>query len=194
MVTSFVIAPAGERTLTAGAYLVGALELTVLVAALAFGAYRVRALLLPGWSGAPARLAESVLAVAGLIWVSEALGTFGGFEEGALLGAVVVVGVVESGCLGRQAAVLALKLLQLAALRVGVPPGVDEVDHRVDVGEQDQEEHQDQDHAPELVPVDPARRPSLGPPARCHPIGARAHAPWFGARALPSCKGADPRV
>ena len=66
MVMSFVIAPAGERTLTAGAYLAGALELTVLGAALAFGAYRVRALLLPGWSGAPARLAESVLAVAGM--------------------------------------------------------------------------------------------------------------------------------
>ena len=49
----------------------------------------MRALLLPGWSGAPARLAEVVLAVAGLIWVCEALGTFGGFEEGAVLGALV---------------------------------------------------------------------------------------------------------
>src|SRR2546430_5296586 len=101
MVMSFVIAPAGERTLTAGAYLAGALELTVLGAALAFGAYRVRALLLPGWSGAPARLAESVLAVAGLIWVSEALGTFGGFEEGAVLGGVVVVGIT-AGVVARK--------------------------------------------------------------------------------------------
>jgi hypothetical protein len=90
---AFVIAPSSERTLTVGAYLAGALELGLVLAALAFGAYRVRALLLPGWSGAPARLAEVVLAVVGLIWVSEALGTFGGFEEGAVLLCVVAVGV-----------------------------------------------------------------------------------------------------
>jgi hypothetical protein len=90
---AFLTAPASERTLTVSAYLAGALELTVVVAALAFAAHRVRALLLPGWSGAPARLVEIVLAVAGLIWISEALGTFGGFEEGAVLGGVTVVGV-----------------------------------------------------------------------------------------------------
>src|SRR5207247_9256621 len=92
---------------------------------------------------------------------------------------------------GRQTAVLTLELYQLAALRVGVAPRVDEVDHGVHVGEQDHEQHQDQDYAAELVPVNAARRPSAGPPAWCHPIGASAHAPWFGARALPSCKGAD---
>ena len=48
MSAAFVTAPAGERTLTVGAYLAGALELTLVVAALAFGAYRVRARLLPG--------------------------------------------------------------------------------------------------------------------------------------------------
>jgi len=101
---AFVTAPASERTLTAGAYLVGALELTLVGAALAFGAYRVRALLLPGWSGAPARLVEVVLAVAGLIWVSEALGTFGGFEEGAVLGGVTVVGVAAGLVATRLAA------------------------------------------------------------------------------------------
>ncbi len=83
-------APASERTLTAGAYLVGALELGAVLAALAFGAHRMRALLLPGWSGAPARLAEVVLGVSGLICVSEAVGTFGGFERGPLLAAIVV--------------------------------------------------------------------------------------------------------
>ncbi len=65
----------------------------MVLAALAFGAHRVRALLLPGWSGPPARLAEAVLAVAGLIWVCEALGTFGLFEEGVVLGALVVAGL-----------------------------------------------------------------------------------------------------
>ncbi len=91
--SAFAIAPAGERTLTVGAYLGGALELALVVAALAFGAHRVRALLLPGWSGAPARLAEAVLAVAGLIWVCEALGSFGGFTEGIVLGAVAAAGL-----------------------------------------------------------------------------------------------------
>ncbi len=104
MSAAFVTAPASERTLTAGAYLAGALELTLVLAALAFAAHRVRALLLPGWSGAPARLAEAVLAVAGLIWISEALGTFGGFEEGAVLGAVIVVGAAAGLIAGRLAA------------------------------------------------------------------------------------------
>jgi hypothetical protein len=101
---AFVTAPAGERTLTVGAYLGGALELALVVAALAFGACRVRALLLPGWSGAPARLAEAVLAVAGLIWVCEALGTFGGFEEGAVLGALAAAGLVAGLIATRLAA------------------------------------------------------------------------------------------
>ena len=59
-------APAGERVLSAGAYLVGAIEIGVVLAALAFGARRVRVLLLPGWSGAPALLAEVVMGVSGL--------------------------------------------------------------------------------------------------------------------------------
>src|SRR6476620_1069613 len=104
MSAAFVTAPASERTLTVGAYLAGALELTLVVAALAFGAHRVRALILPGWSGAPARLVEAVLAVSGLIWISEALGTFGGCEEGAVLGAVIVIGAAAGLLAGRLAA------------------------------------------------------------------------------------------
>src|SRR4051794_4326534 len=90
---AFFTAPASERVLAVGHYVIGVVELAAAVAALAFGARRVRALVLPGWSGAPARLAEIVLGVAALIWVSEALGTFGGFEEGAILAAMIVVGV-----------------------------------------------------------------------------------------------------
>jgi hypothetical protein len=93
MIAAFFTAPAGAGLLTAGDYLVGAIELAAVAAALAFGAYRVRALVLPGWSGAPARLAEVVLGVVGLIWISEALGTFGWFTEGAVLAAMIVVGV-----------------------------------------------------------------------------------------------------
>ncbi len=97
------VAPASERTLAVGSYLFGAVELALVVGALAFGAYRVRALLLPGWWGAPARVVELVLGVAGLIWVSEALGTFGGFEEGAVLVGMIVVGIAAGLIAGRLA-------------------------------------------------------------------------------------------
>src|SRR4051794_26640996 len=90
---AFVTAPASERVLTAGDYLVGAVELLALAAALAFGAYRVRSLLLPGWSGAPARLAEIVLGVTALVWISEILGTFGWFHELTVLAVTIVVGI-----------------------------------------------------------------------------------------------------
>jgi hypothetical protein len=91
--TAFYTAPAGDRILAGGAYLVGVIELAAFVAALAFGAHRVRALLLPAWTGAPARLAELVLGVSALVWVSEALGTFGGFTEYGVLGVGIAVGV-----------------------------------------------------------------------------------------------------
>jgi hypothetical protein len=90
---AFVTAPASERVLTAGDYLIGVVELFAVVAALAFGAYRARALLLPGWSGAPARLAEIVLGVTALVWISEILGTFGWFHEFTVLAATIVVGI-----------------------------------------------------------------------------------------------------
>jgi hypothetical protein len=97
----YVTAPAADRTLDAGAYVAGALELGLALGALAFGAYRVRSLMLGGWSGAPARLAELVLAVCGLIWISEALGTFGGFERAPVVAATVVVGVGAGLIAGR---------------------------------------------------------------------------------------------
>ena len=46
--------------LSAADYLLGVVELAAIAAALGFGAVRVRAWLLPGWSGAPARLVEAV--------------------------------------------------------------------------------------------------------------------------------------
>ncbi len=90
---AFVTAPASERVLSAGDYLIGTIELLALAAALAFGAHRVRTLLLPGWSGPPARLAEIVLGMTALVWVSEILGTFGWFSELAVLASTLVVGV-----------------------------------------------------------------------------------------------------
>lgn len=81
MTAAFELAPASERTLDAGAYLLGALELTVIVGALAIAAWSVRRMILPGWAGAPARLVEAVLAIAVAIWLAELFGTFGAFGD-----------------------------------------------------------------------------------------------------------------
>jgi hypothetical protein len=76
-----------------GSYLLGALQLALVVGPLAFSAYELRQKLLPSWSGAPARLTESVAFVALLIWISEILGTFGLFYAGTLIAASVLVGL-----------------------------------------------------------------------------------------------------
>ena len=60
-----------------GTYLVGALSLVAVGASIGFTAYRLRRKLMPAWTGAPARLVESVVALALLIWLGELLGTFG---------------------------------------------------------------------------------------------------------------------
>src|SRR4051812_49703338 len=72
---------------SAGSYLLGAVQLALVVVPVCFTAYRLRQRLLPAWVGAPARLVESVAAVALVIWISEILGTFGLFYAGALIGA-----------------------------------------------------------------------------------------------------------
>src|SRR5688572_4156965 len=78
-----------------GAYLLAAAELAAITAALAFGAFRLRAAMLPGYRGAPARLAEAVLWVSSLLLVCETLGLLGLFEEVPLLVGAVGVGIVE---------------------------------------------------------------------------------------------------
>jgi len=75
----------------AGSYLVGAVQLALVVVPICFSAYRLRQKLLPEWAGAPARLVESVVAVALVIWISEVLGTFGLFYAGALIAAALLV-------------------------------------------------------------------------------------------------------
>jgi hypothetical protein len=57
-----------------GRYLLGAGELVLIAAVLGFGAARLRARYLSGWTGAPARLAEVVIAVSVLLVVLEAVG------------------------------------------------------------------------------------------------------------------------
>src|SRR6476646_9251658 len=74
-----------------GSYLLGALQLALVVVPVAFGAYKLRQRLLPEWEGAPARLVETIGGIAIVIWISEVLGTFGLFYAGALIGAAVLV-------------------------------------------------------------------------------------------------------
>jgi hypothetical protein len=57
----------------------------VVGASIAFTAYRLRQRLMPSWNGAPARLVESILAIALLIWLGEILGTFGLFYAWTLV-------------------------------------------------------------------------------------------------------------
>jgi hypothetical protein len=79
--------------LSAGRYLLGVAEIGSLVGFAGLGASVLRTRLLPRFSGAPAWLATAIVTIAILIWVAEALGTFGLFEAVPYLVGVVVVGV-----------------------------------------------------------------------------------------------------
>ena len=72
-------------TLGAGRYLLGVVELLLLVGFAWFGAARVRGRLLPRFEGPPAWLATGVLALALLIWAAELLGTIGALDPLPLL-------------------------------------------------------------------------------------------------------------
>lgn len=81
--------------LSVGGYIAGAIELALVLGSLGLAATRVRARLLPAWEGAPARLAETVLGIALLVWVAELLGLVGLLREGILLAACLAVGIAS---------------------------------------------------------------------------------------------------
>ncbi|HEY5052182.1 MAG TPA: hypothetical protein VII45_02115 [Solirubrobacterales bacterium] len=70
---------------SAGSYILSALELAALVVALGFSSVRLRSRLMPTWTGAPARLVEAVTGIALLIWLSELLGAFSLFYGWAVV-------------------------------------------------------------------------------------------------------------
>jgi hypothetical protein len=74
-----------------GGYLLGVVQLGLVVGPIGFSAYELRRRLLPTWSGAPARLVEAIIGVAIVIWLSEVLGTFGLFYAGTLIAAALLV-------------------------------------------------------------------------------------------------------
>jgi hypothetical protein len=76
-----------------GDYAVGVIGLALVAVPMAMGGVRLRRRLLPGWVGAPARLAESVLAVALLTVLLQLLGAFGILVPGVLIPAALLVGL-----------------------------------------------------------------------------------------------------
>jgi hypothetical protein len=74
-------------------YLLGVLEIALLVGFAVLGALTLRVRLLPAFSGAPAHLASGVIALALLIWTAELLGSLGLFEPMPYLAAVALAGL-----------------------------------------------------------------------------------------------------
>jgi hypothetical protein len=70
--------------------------LVVIAATLGLGAFHVRALLVPGWSGAMARLSEFVIGLSALVVIAEVLGFFKILEEVPLVLAAVIVGLTAT--------------------------------------------------------------------------------------------------
>jgi hypothetical protein len=78
--------------MTIAGYLLAVAMLAAMVVALGVVGWRVRRWLLPEWTGSPARLAETVIALTGLLSVSELLGAIGGFRRWPLLLTIVLLG------------------------------------------------------------------------------------------------------
>jgi hypothetical protein len=76
-----------------GDYLIGVFGLALVAIPMAMAAVRVRGRLLPGWDGAPARMAEAVLAVALLTVLLQLLGAFGILYVGVLIPAALAMGL-----------------------------------------------------------------------------------------------------
>jgi hypothetical protein len=76
---------------SAGSYLLSAVLLAALVLSLGFSAVRLRQRLMPAWEGAPAHLAEAIVGVALLIWLSELLGVVNLLYAGTLVASSVLV-------------------------------------------------------------------------------------------------------
>lgn len=79
--------------MTFASYLGGTLLVAVLAAAAGCTGFRLRARFLPGWSGAPARLVESVTAIGLVVVVSELLGLVGLLRAWALVPAMALIAV-----------------------------------------------------------------------------------------------------
>jgi len=73
-----------------GGYLLGVAQLALVVVPVGFSAYRLRGRLLPSWEGPPARLVESIVGIALVIWLAQLLGLFGLLYAGTLIAAALL--------------------------------------------------------------------------------------------------------
>jgi hypothetical protein len=89
-------------TASLSSYVGGLLMLAVLLGALFLGAFRLRGRLLPGWEGAPARLAEIVLTVAELVLVLELIGVVGLYRPGFILAGGIAAGLAVAWLAGPE--------------------------------------------------------------------------------------------
>jgi hypothetical protein len=85
----------GSASVAIGRYLLGAAALVVICASLGLSAVAIRRRVLADWTGAPARLAESVIGLAVLIGILEILGTVGMFAFAPIVIACVLVCVAS---------------------------------------------------------------------------------------------------
>src|SRR5207248_4742753 len=85
-------APAVVAGMSAGRYVLGLVALIAICGSLGVAAVAVRRRYLPDWTGAPARLAEAVTALALIIGVLEALGAVGLFRLVPIVVACLVLG------------------------------------------------------------------------------------------------------
>jgi hypothetical protein len=76
-----------------GRYLLGVVELSLIVGFAWLGAGAVRKRLMAELDGAAAQLATTVISIAGLLWIAEILGSFGWFKAVPYLVGVIVVGL-----------------------------------------------------------------------------------------------------
>ena len=79
--------------MTFGEYFLGVIGLALVAIPMGMGGVRLRRRLLPGWEGAPARLAEAVLGVGLLTVLLQLLGAFGILGPAALIPAALFVGL-----------------------------------------------------------------------------------------------------
>jgi hypothetical protein len=103
-----------------GDYLQGSIELIAVAAAMGFAAVRLRGRLLPGWSGASARLAEVVLGLSLLVVTLELVGVVGLYRPGWVLLASIAVGIGVGMALRPGGRAPALWAPQVAPIAVAV--------------------------------------------------------------------------
>ena len=98
-----------RAALSAGDYLVGTLELGIIVGALAIAAVSLRRMAVPGFTGTPALVGDAVAWLSLAVVLSVVLGTFSAFTHAGLIVGSILLGVV----------------VPLATRRLAARPGAD---------------------------------------------------------------------